>query len=112
MDKTRLNKVSRLLQKELSDFFLKNMHSSFGGSIVSVTVVRVTSDLSLAKIYISIFPKYKEDEIFKVIKKSSKTIRYDLAGRVRKQLRKIPELHFYIDDSLDYAGRIDELLKN
>lgn len=110
MDTTRLNKVSRLIQKELGIYFQKETYT-FKGAMISVTTARVTSDLSEAKIYISIFPPQKSEEVFKIIQESHRTIRYDLGQKVRHQLRKVPELRFYIDDSIDYAEKIEDLLK-
>jgi len=110
MDTTRQNKINRLLQKELSDVFLlqtKAMH----GVMISVSQVRVSPDLSVARAYLSIFPSEKADQIIKSIQESTKTIRHEIAARVRFQLRKMPELTFFIDDSLDYAENIDALLK-
>jgi len=110
MDTTRQNKINRLLQKELSDAFLaqaKGLH----GVMITVTQVRVSPDLGVAKAYLSIFPTEKGPEIIKNIQDNTREIRYDLAAKVRFQLRKIPELYFYLDDSLDYAENIDALLK-
>ncbi|MBU3855631.1 MULTISPECIES: 30S ribosome-binding factor RbfA [Bacteroides] len=110
METTRQNKIARLIQKELSDMFLlqtKAMH----GVLVSVSVVRISPDLSYAKAYLSVFPSERSEEIVKNINANVKTIRYELGQRVRFQLRIIPELKFFVDDSLDYAARIDELLK-
>ena len=73
--------------------------------------MRVSPDLSIARVYLSIFPSEKADEILKNINASAKTVRYELAQRVRYQLRKTPELSFFVDDSLDYIEHIDELLK-
>ena len=81
------------------------------GVLVSVTRVKVSPDLSICTAYLSIFPSEKGDEILKNINANEKTIRYDLGQRVHNQLRIIPELRFFIDDSLDYLERIDELLK-
>ena len=81
------------------------------GVLVSVTRVKVSPDLSICTAYLSIFPSEKGDEILKNIHANEKTIRYDLGQRVRNQLRIIPELRFFIDDSLDYLEHIDELLK-
>jgi ribosome-binding factor A len=81
------------------------------GVLVSVSAVRVSPDLSVAKAYVSIFPSERAEEILNNINANSKTIRYELGTRVRFQLRIIPELKFFIDDSLDYIDRIDELLK-
>lgn len=110
METKRQNKINRLLQKDLSDIFLlqtKAMH----GVLISVSQVRVSPDLSVARAYLSIFPSGKGVEILKNIKDNVKAIRHEVATRVRFQLRKMPELTFFIDDSLDYAENIDELLK-
>lgn len=110
METTRQNKIARLIQKELSEMFLlqtKAMH----GVLVSVSVVRVSPDLSYAKAYLSVFPSERGEEIVKNINDNAKAIRYELGTRVRFQLRIIPELRFFVDDSLDYAAHIDELLK-
>lgn len=110
METTRQAKISRLLQKELSEMF-RQQTSKTHGVIVSVSNVRVTPDLSLARVYISVFPSDKGSDIIENINRSSKSIRYELAQKVRFQLRKTPELSFYLDDSLDYIERIDTLLK-
>ncbi len=109
METTRQNKISRLLQKELSQVFQTETRK-MQGVLVSVSVVRVSSDLSVARAYLSIFPTEKSQEILKSIQDNAKTIRYEMAQRVRYQLRKMPELSFFLDDSLDYAQHIDELL--
>ena len=79
--------------------------------MVSVTKVRVSPDLSICTAYLSVFPSEKGEEILKNINANEKTIRFDLGRKVRNQLRIIPELRFFLDDSLDYLERIDELLK-
>ena len=81
------------------------------GIIVSVSAVRVTPDLSIARAYLSVFPSDKAKDMIESINASAKTIRYELAQKVRFQLRKCPELQFYIDDSLDYIENIDNLLQ-
>lgn len=81
------------------------------GVMVSVTRVKISPDLSICTAYLSVFPSDKGEEILRNIKANEKTVRYDLGQRVRHQLRIIPELRFFIDDSLDYIDRIDELLK-
>ncbi len=81
------------------------------GVMVSVTKVRISPDLSICTAYLSVFPSEKGEEILKNITANEKTIRYDLGKKVRNQLRIIPELRFFLDDSLDYLERIDELLK-
>ena len=110
METTRQAKIARLLQKELSEIF-RQQTSKTHGAIVSVSNVRVTPDLSLARVYLSVFPSEKGEEILNNINNSTKTIRYELAQKVRFQLRKTPELAFHLDDSLDYIERIDDLLK-
>lgn len=109
MEGTRLNKVGRLLQKELGDIFQKQTQG-MRGTLISVSSVRVSPDLGMAKVYLSIFPSAKSQELLSAIESNNKAIRYDLGQRVRMQLRKIPELSFYIDDSLDYIDNIDHLL--
>ena len=110
MQETRQNKIARLLQKELSVIFQEQTRS-LHGVMVSVTRVRISPDLSICTAYLSIFPSEKSEELIKNITKNEKQIRYELGTRVRYQLRIIPELRFFIDDSLDYIERIDELLK-
>ncbi|PTL33823.1 30S ribosome-binding factor RbfA [Prevotella sp. oral taxon 376] len=110
MQETRKNRISRLLQKELAEIFqsqTRKMH----GILVSVTRVRISPDLSICTAYLSIFPSEKGEEFLKNITANEKTLRYELGTRVRNQLRIIPELRFFIDDSLDYIDHIDELLK-
>lgn len=110
METTRQNKISRLIQKELSEIFLLQT-KSMNGILVSVSAVRISPDMSIARVYLSVFPSEKSQEIVKNINDNMKSIRYELGTRVRHQLRIIPELKFFVDDSLDYAERIDELLK-
>ena len=105
MQETRQNRIARLLQKELSLIF-QSQTRMMHGVMVSVTKCRVSPDLSICTAYLS-----KGDEIMKNINASEKTIRYELGTRVRNQLRIIPELRFFIDDSLDYIEHIDSLLK-
>ena len=109
MEGTRLQKIERLLQKELGDIFQKQTQAMHG-VLVSASVVRVSPDLSVARAYLSIFPSAKGEELLEAIRSNTKAIRYDLGQRVRLQLRKIPELSFFIDDSLDYIEHIDSLL--
>lgn len=109
METKRQSKISRLLQKELSEIF-RRQTASMGGVLVSVSIVRVSPDLSVAKAYLSIFPSERANEILENIKAQSKSVRYELAQNVRTVLRKCPELQFYLDDSLDYIENIDRLL--
>ncbi|NDW18855.1 30S ribosome-binding factor RbfA [Dysgonomonas sp. 216] len=111
MESTRQQKISRLIQKELGDIFLLQT-KQMQGVLISVSAVRVSPDLGLAKTYLSIFPSEKGKELLENIKANVKAIRFDLGQRVGKQLRVIPELAFYIDDSLDYLENIDKLLQS
>ena len=110
METTRQNKIARLIQKELSEIFLLQT-KSMPGVLVSVSIVRISPDMSIARVSLSVFPSERSQEIVKNINDNMKSIRYELGTRVRHQLRIIPELKFFVDDSLDYAERIDELLK-
>ena len=109
MQETRQNRIARLLQKELSLIF-QSQTRLMHGVMVSVTRTRVSPDLSICTAYLSVFPSDKGEELLKNIEANTKTIRYELGTRVHNQLRIIPELRFFIDDSLDYIERIDELL--
>jgi ribosome-binding factor A len=110
MENNRLDKINRLIQKELGEIFRQETAKTHG-TIVSVSGVRTAPDLSSARVYVSIFPSDKANDILKSIKATSGEVRYALGQKVRYQLRVIPELFFYLDDSLDYLERIDELLK-
>ena len=110
MESKRLSKIERLLQKELGELFRKQTALTHG-SLISVSTVHASPDLSTAKIYLSIFPSEKGKELIEAIEKNKKTLRYDLGQLVRTQLRRIPDLVFFLDDSLDYVENIDKLLK-
>ncbi len=110
-ESTRQQKVARQLQRDLSEIFREKGSSLFSGTMITVTTVRISPDLSFAKVFISIFPSQKANEVFKTVEQSSKAIRGELGRRISKQLRIVPELMFFIDDSLDYVQHIGELLK-
>ena len=112
MESTRQKKVSRLIQKEIADIFLRKGSELAPGKMVSITKVRVSPDLSSAKIYISIFPSSNQSDILKAVREHSSRIRFDLGHKVKSQLRIVPDIAFYIDDSLDYIDKIDKLLKS
>lgn len=109
MEGKRQAKIARCIQKELSEIF-RRQTAAMGGVLVTVSTVRISPDLSIAKVYLSIFPSGKAAEILENIQRQAKTVRYDLAQALRQVLRKCPELHFYLDDSLDYIEHIDQLL--
>jgi ribosome-binding factor A len=110
MDNTRLQKIERLIQKDLSEIFLLQT-KQMPGVMVSVTNVRISPDLSLSKAYLSVFPSQRGKEIVENINLNKKTIRYELGLRIGKQVRRIPELIFFLDDSIEYLENIDNLLK-
>lgn len=111
MDSIRQNKVSRLIQRDLSGMFQKECREIIAGAMVSVTKVRVSPDLSYAKVYVSIFPSESVEATMNNLNEKNKMIRFILGKKVGKQMRIIPELRFFVDDSLDYIEKIDELLK-
>ena len=103
----RQNQISRLIQKELAVIFQQKVLT---GAMVTVTIVRISKDLSYSKVYLSIFGAKDKHEVLSKIKKRGTEIRRQLAMRVKNQLRKTPELEFFIDDSMDYSEHIDQLL--
>ncbi|MFN5984117.1 MAG: 30S ribosome-binding factor RbfA [Fluviicola sp.] len=111
MASIRQNRVERVIQEELSQYFQRNASEVCLGAMVSVTIVRVTSDLSLARIYLSIFLGPDKKEVLESIRLHDRKIRGEIGNRL-KNMHKIPELLYYIDDSLDYAENIDKLLKD
>ena len=108
----RQNKVARVIQKEVAEIFQKEMRNAFGSGLISVTHVFMSADLSFAKTYLSIYGVKNKEKTLEVVRKQSKEIRRFLGMRVGKQLRIVPEIAFFIDESADYAEHIDELLKN
>lgn len=111
MSSTRQSKIERLLQKDLGDIFQKGTSTLFKGKMITVTTVRVSPDLSSARAYLSLFPVEDKKEFMEYINSIEGQIRYDLGKRIRHQLRKVPSLAFFLDDSLDYIDNIENLLK-
>ena len=111
MDSVRQQKVNKLVAKELAEIFRSEARSLFGGALITVTQVRVSPDLGTAKVYLSIFAPKDKQAIFRLVESQNHVVRRKLGFAVGKQLRIVPELSFFIDDSLDYAMKIDELLK-
>ena len=111
MDSVRQSKIARLLQKELATVFQAESRNILPGKMITVTVVRVTPDLGLAKVYLSIFPHTADEDNISAINEHTSMIRNVLGRNIRHQVRIIPELAFYIDDSMDYVEKIDRLLK-
>ncbi len=109
---TRQQKVARQIQKDVSDIFLKAGSALVAGSMVTVSVVRISPDLSFAKVYLSVFPFAKAQETVKKIQDNAWMMRMELGKRTKNQLRIVPELAFYVDDSLEYAQTIENVLKD
>lgn len=110
-ESTRQQKIGRQILRDMSDIFSKEAAPLLQGTMVSVTLVRMSPDFSLAKIYLSIFPFEKHEQVMETLKENNWMIRKALGTRVRNQLRIVPELAFYVDDSLEYISGIDRLLK-
>jgi len=110
METTRQLKVARLIQKEIAGIFLNQGKNYFGSAFITVTGVKISPDLSFARIYLSLFGAKDREALLKLIKEHQSEIRKHLGEKIRKQVRIIPELNFYIDDTMDYAQRIQELL--
>jgi ribosome-binding factor A len=111
MDSTRQKKINSLLIKDLSEIFRKNSPVYAQGKMISVSEVRITPDLSLASVYLSIFPSSEKELVLKNIETATREIRHELSQKVKLQLRKVPELRFYIDNTIDNMEKIDDLLK-
>jgi ribosome-binding factor A len=110
MSTIRQQKVEQLLKKELAVILQAESREHFSGTMVTVTLVRISPDLGYAKVYLSFFPASKRDETIKTIENLASRLRWLLGNKVGKQLRIVPELSFRVDDSLDYAQNIDDLL--
>lgn len=107
----RQEKVSSLLKREMSEILQQQNKAIMPGKLLSVTVVRVSPDLSFAKFFVSIFPSTTAKDDLELLRAHSSSLRFELGKRVGKQLRIVPEIAFFVDDSADYAERINELLK-
>ena len=112
MNSTRQQKVARLIQKDLGEIFQSLSKDVFNGNLITVTKVVVAPDLTLAKVYLSLFGKTEKNELMQSISLHKKNIRLHLGNRIHNQVRQIPDLDFILDDSLDYIENIEKLLKN
>ncbi len=108
---TRQLKISRQIQRDISDIFIKEGADLIRGTMVSVTVVRMSPDLSLAKVYLSIFPFERSAQMMEAIRANAHQLRFALAKRMKNQIKSIPEVAFFLDDSQDYAAKIDTIFK-
>lgn len=112
METQRQKKIAGVIQQDLADILQRAAtDSGTKGTLISVSKVAVTSDLALAKAYVSIFPNDKAAAVLEEIRSAKVSIRHELARRTRNQLRRVPELNFYIDDSLEYIDKIEKSLK-
>ncbi len=109
MESKRQQKFSRVIQKELSDIFQREGLSFHGNTIVTITMVRISPDLSVARVYLSLFNSSNKEQLLNEIKAQTKEIRYKLGERIRNQARIVPHLDFFLDDSMEYVSRMDQL---
>lgn len=110
MESKRQQRISKLLQKDLGEIFQTELRHLTRGAMVTVTKVHITPDLAVAKVFLSLFASADKESLMKNIVKHASEIRGKLGNRIRHQLRAVPELHFYEDDSLDYIENIENLL--
>ena len=108
---TRQLKVAREIQKDLAELIRAKGMGAFGGALVTVSEVRVSPDLSVAKVFVSVFPSEKQAAVMQMLEENKRSLRGELGHQVAKQFRIVPELSFLLDTSLDYAEHIDQLLK-
>lgn len=112
MESVRQNKISRLIQKTMGELLQSELREYAKGALLTVTQVRITPDLSIARVFFSIYaPAGNKQEVFSALNENKKIFRRELGNKLKSQLRTIPDLEFFIDDSLDFIDRIDELLK-
>ncbi len=111
METNRQKKIAGVIQQDIADIIQTAVSNTIGGVLISVTKVRVTADLTEAKVYISVFPTDNRESIVMQTQAQTKSIRYQLAQRTKHQLRRVPALHFFVDDSLDYIEGIDKALR-
>ena len=111
IESTRQLKVAKEIQKVMAEVIRSKGMAAFGGALVSVSGVKVSPDLSIAKIYVSVFPSEKAEAVMAVLDENARALRGELGAKVGKQLRIVPEISFYLDSSLDYVEHIEELLK-
>ena len=111
IESTRQLKVAKEIQKVMAEVIRSKGMAAFGGALVSVSGVKISPDLSVAKIYVSIFPSDKAEAVMGVLEENARALRGELGSKVAKQLRIVPEISFFLDSSLDYVEHIEELLK-
>lgn len=112
MDSKRQQKFARQIQKDLSDIFQRDLRSQFDNAFITVTEVKVTPDLGMARAYLSFMLAKDKQGTLEDVQNKTKTIRQLLANRIRHQVRVIPELQFFLDDTADYAAKMDAIFAN
>lgn len=110
-ESTRQLKVAKEIQKDMAEIIRSKGMAAFQGALVSVSGVKISPDLSVSKIYVSVFPSEKAQAVMSILEENSRSLRGELGSKVGKQLRIVPEITFYLDSSLDYVEHIEELLK-
>lgn len=111
METTRQPKIARQIQRDIADIFQKEGRDLLRGTLVTVTEVRVSPDFNYAKIYVSIFPFDKAPETMAVLDKQNRFIRCELGRRIKDQLKSVPEIQFFLDDSLEYIEHLEQAMK-
>jgi ribosome-binding factor A len=111
MESRRQEKFAKLLQRDLGDIFLQKAASLFKGSFITISGVKVSPDLGYAKVYLSFFKAANNAELLDAIRLNTREIRHELAGKIKNQVRKVPELEFFLDESLDYVDRMEKVFK-
>jgi len=111
MESTRQKKIASLLQRDLAEIFRATAASDFPGTLISVSKVRVSPDLGLCRVYLSVFPTDRSVLVMDYCEEHAPKLRAALAQKVRNQLRIIPALHYHLDDSMEYEANIDRLLR-
>ncbi len=110
-ESTRQQKVARQIQRDVAEIFQTEFRALFGGVLITVTAVRVSPDFGYAKIYVSLFPFSRGEEVLESLRRECWAIRKALGTRLRHQLKSIPEIEFFLDDSLEYIENIDRAIK-
>ena len=111
MNSRRQEKFAKLVQRDLGDIFLQKTPSLFKGNFITISSVSVSPDMGYAKVYLSFFKVGNKNDLLDLVQMHKKEIRHELAAKIKNQVRKIPELEFYIDDSLDYVEHMEEVFK-
>ncbi len=111
MNSRRQEKFAKLVQRDLGDIFLQKTPSLFKGNFITISSVSVSPDMGYAKVYLSFFKVGNKNDLLDLVQLHKKEIRHELAAKIKNQVRKIPELEFYLDDSLDYVEHMEEVFK-